>query len=91
MQTNVECAESEIEPTVCKAAEWYLRCTGDELTVSEHKDFHQWMRASRIHCEEFLNMPQIDAALLLHFAPERASAWEQNEVAALRRALMTLE
>lgn len=83
MPTN---SESQIRSAVEKAAEWYIRCTSDELTASEHIGLRQWLLASPLHMSELVYMPKVDAALLWHFDPVHARSRLDNERWSLRTA-----
>lgn len=83
MPTN---SELPIGSIVSNAAEWYIRCTGDELTVTEDTEVHQWLAASPVHVAELVHMLNVDSALQWHFNPIDARSRLDNDLRSLRMA-----
>lgn len=68
------------------AAEWYIRCTDDELTIDERKRLRSWLQASPKHRKELLAISDIDCSLLHEFNPEHARSRGRSAAVALLRA-----
>lgn len=86
MSTLSESTEHPNRLVVEKAAEWYIRCTSDELTRKEHTELREWVLASEVHMTELLRTSRLDALLLWHYDPARARTRVDNERWSLRRA-----
>lgn len=86
MPTSSDHTGSDSRAIVEKAAEWYILCTDEELTVAQQRQLHQWLQASPRHLSELLQMPRLDSMLTWVLHPERASARMNTEVSSLRKA-----
>ncbi|MBM0106464.1 DUF4880 domain-containing protein [Steroidobacter sp. S1-65] len=58
--------EARRKAVIKQAAEWYVRCMDQDMTLQECEEMHRWLEASVEHEVEFASMFRLDAHLILH-------------------------